>query len=146
MAAESLLEHEITESIIGAFYHVYNRLGFGFLESVYALALERELRARGHRVDRECAVTIFYEGEPLTVVRLDMVVDTKVIVENKSTAVLPSFTQRQVFNYLRASSIEVGLILHFGPDARFYRLVRSKSRLGTNSIQTRNGQPDIQDA
>jgi GxxExxY protein len=126
MAAESLFEHKTTESIIGAFYHVYNRLGYDFLEHVNALALERELRARGHQVDREFAVTIFYEGEPLTVARLDMVVDKKVVVEYKSTAVLPAFAQRQVFNYLRASSLKVGLILHFGPNARFYRLVRSR--------------------
>ena len=76
--------------------------------------------------DREFAVTIFYEGEPLTVARLDMVVDNKVVVEYKLTAVLPAFAQRQVFNYLRASSLKVGLILHFGPVARFYRLVRSR--------------------
>jgi len=126
MTDESLLEHKTTESIIGAFYHVYNRLGYGFLENVYALALEKELRARGHRVDREFVVTITYEGEPLTTVRLDMVVDGKVVVENKSTAVLPAFAQRQVFNYLRASALEVGLILHFGPVAHFHRLVRSK--------------------
>lgn len=128
MPIESLLEHRTTESIIGAFYHVYNRLGYGFLENVYTLALERELRARGHKVDREYSVTVFYEGEPLTTVRLDMVVDRKVVVENKSTSVLPAFAQRQLFNYLRASTLEVGLILHFGPVARFYRLVRSANR------------------
>ena len=127
MPVESLLEHKTTESIIGAFYHVYGRLGYGFLENVYALALERELRARGHHVERESPVTVFYEGQPLTTVRLDMVVDNKVVVENKSTAVLPPFAQRQLFNYLRASALEVGLILHFGPVARFYRLVRSSS-------------------
>src|SRR4026209_191536 len=127
MAPESLLEYKVTESIIGAFYHVYDRLGYGFLEHVYALALERELLSRGHQVDREFAVTIFYEGEPLTVARLDMVVDKRVVVEYKSTAVFPAFAQRQVYNYLRASSIKVGLILHFGPVARFYRLVRSRA-------------------
>ena len=127
MAVESLLEYKSTESIIGAFYHVYDRLGYGFLEQVYAMALERELRKRGHKVDRERAVTICYEGEPLTTVRLDMVVDNKVVVENKSTAVLPAFAQRQLFNYLRASALQVGLILHFGPVPRFYRLVKSNS-------------------
>ena len=124
---ESLLEHKTTESIIGAFFHVYGRLGYGFFENVYALALERELRARGRHVDREFPVTVFYEGEPLTTVRLDMVVDDKVVVECKSTAVLPAFAQRQVFNYLRASSLEVGLILHFGPVARFHRIVKSRT-------------------
>ena len=127
MPIESLLEHNTTESIIGSFYHVYSRLGYGFLENVYALALERELRARGHQVHREFPVTVFYEGEALTTIRLDMVVDEKVVVENKSTAVLPAFAQRQLFNYLRASSLEVGLILHFGPVARFYRLVKTKN-------------------
>lgn len=80
-----LVEEELTRSIIGAFYEVYNTLGFGFLEHIYIMALERELRARGHHVDREVSVRVMYKGEQLSCQRLDMVVDGKVIVETKST-------------------------------------------------------------
>ncbi len=61
-----LLEEALTHSVIGAFYDVHRELGFGFREYLYALALERDLVSRGHRVDREVAVMVYYRGEPLT--------------------------------------------------------------------------------
>jgi|SRR5687768_12973844 len=125
MNEDLLLERRTTAGVIGAFYEVYNRLGYGFLEHVYSLALERELVERGHSVAREVIVTIYYKGKPLTRQRLDMVVDDKVVVENKSTYVLPSSTRTQILNYLKASTLEVGLILHFGPAAEFYRIVQT---------------------
>jgi GxxExxY protein len=125
MTEDDLLERRTTAAIIGAFYEVYNQLGYGFLEQVYSLALERELLERGNSVEREVIVTISYKGKPLTTQRIDMVVDHKVVVENKSTAVLPPFARRQRLNYLRASTLEVGLLLHFGPTARFYRIVQT---------------------
>lgn len=125
MSEDRLLERKTTAAIIGAFYEVYRNLGYGFLEHVYSLALERELVARGHSVKREVIVTVLYKGKPLTRHRLDMVVDDKVVVENKSTSVLPSFTRRQTLNYLKASTLEVGLILYFGPTAKFYRIVQT---------------------
>jgi GxxExxY protein len=125
MTDDQLRERRTTAAIIGAFYEVYNRLGYGFLEHVYSLALERELVERGHTVDREVVVTVFYKGKPLTTHRLDMVVDQRVVVENKSTSRLPAFARRQALNYLRASTMEVGLILHFGPAAKFHRIVQT---------------------
>ena len=118
-----LIEEELTRSVIGAFYDVYNTLGYGFLEHVYALALERELLARGHRVGREVSVNIIYKGIILTSQRLDFVVDEKLIVENKSTQNLPAFAGRQTYNYLRATNLVIGLVLHYGPEPKFYRLV-----------------------
>ena len=123
---DDMLERDTTNQIIGAFFKVYNKLGFGFLEHVYAAALERELVARGMRVAREVAVQIFYDGEPLTTQRLDMIVNERVVIENKSTAKLRPDCQRQTLNYLRASTLEVAMILHFGPEPRFYRLVHTR--------------------
>ena len=77
---------------------------------------------------REVTVTICYKGRPLANQRFDMVVDDRVVVENKSTAVLPAFTRSKTLNYLRASTLEVGLILRFGPTAKFYRIVLSRRR------------------
>ena len=120
-----LIEADITAAIIGSFYEVYNTLGFGFLEHIYVMALERELIARGHRVDREVAVQVAYKGEELSNQRMDMIVDGKVLVETKSTLELHKSARRQVYNYLKATNLEVGLLLHFGPVASFYREIRS---------------------
>ena len=79
MSEDQLLERKTTAAIIGAFYEVYKQLGYGFLEHVYSLALERELVERGHAVSREVIVTVSYKGKPLTTQRLDMVVDNKVL-------------------------------------------------------------------
>jgi GxxExxY protein len=123
MAPRELLEQQLTHSIIGAFFDAYNALGFGFLESVYIMALERELTGRGHQVGREVWVPVFYKGQPLCKQRCDMIVDEKVIVETKSTFELPDSASRQVYNYLRATNLEVGLLFHFGPKPRFFRVI-----------------------
>jgi len=121
MSNRGMIEEPATHAIIGAFYEVYNTLGFGFLEHLYVMALERELRSRGHEVSREVSVPVIYKGEPLGTQRIDMIVDGRVVVETKSSAKLPAFAERQLLNYLKATSIEVGLLLHFGPTANFYR-------------------------
>lgn len=118
----------LTRSVIGAFFEVYNTLGFGFLEHVYLLALERELRGRGHSVGREVGVCITYKGEDLTFQRLDMIVDDTLVVEIKSSYELHAAARRQVFNYLRAMNLEVGLLLHFGPEPKFYRLISTNRK------------------
>ena len=69
-----------------------------------------------------------YKGELLSNQRLDMIIDERVIVETKSTADVHKNARRQVFNYLKATNLEVGLLLHFGPVARVYREIRSNSR------------------
>lgn len=118
-----LIEEALTRSVIGAFYRVYNTLGFGFLESLYVLALERELIARRHKVAREVGVRVLYDGAQLGFQRLDLIVDDKLVVETKSTAELHKNASRQVYNYLRATNLEVGLLLHFGPEPRFFRVI-----------------------
>ena len=117
-----LVQEKLTESVIGAFYAVYNELGFGFLEHVYVMAFERELRARGHQVARDVSVWIRYRGELLCEQRLDMIVDGVLVIEVKATAQLAKIAPRQLYNYLKATHLEVGLLLHFGPDPAFYRL------------------------
>ena len=128
MSNDALIAKDVTEHVIGAFYDVYRELGFGFLEHVYMLAMELELMARGRRVGTEVAVQVRYKGESLTTQRIDMIVDEKVVVEIKSTALLPATAERQTLNYLRATNLEVALLLHFGPKPRFYRLVCSHTR------------------
>lgn len=120
-----LVERELTRSVIGAFFDVYNDLGYGFLEAVYARALEHELRLRGHGVAREQCVQVMYKGEAIGVQRLDMVVDGKLVVEAKASVILHPSALRQLYNYLRATDLEIGLLLHFGLEPQFHRLVNS---------------------
>lgn len=125
-----LAEQEVTQSIIGAFFTVYNTLGYGFRESVYMAALERELIARGHTVAREVQLRVFYKGDRIARQRIDMLVDGKVIVELKATELLPPNATRQLENYLRGSQIEVGLLLHFGARPAFYRRYAPNRTIG----------------
>jgi GxxExxY protein len=120
-----LLEAERVHSIVGAFYEVYNYYGYGLAESAYSGALAFELNRRGHHVDGELAVEILYKGDHVAWQRLDIVVDNRVIVENKATEKLSPFAERQLQNYLRATPFEVGVLLHFGPEAKFYRFIDS---------------------
>lgn len=128
MLQRVLIEQERTESIIGAFFRVYQVLGYGFLEQVYAAAMERELRARGHAVAREAFVRIMYEGEEIASQRLDLVVDEKIVVELKSTATISNSASRQIYNYLKATNLSVGLLFHFGPKPAFWRIVGDVAR------------------
>jgi GxxExxY protein len=132
MTDHCLIEERRTHSIIGAFYGVYRALGFGFIENVYVLAIERELLARKHRVAREVSVPVIYKGYELCTQRLDMIVDDKVIVEIKSTYDLHPIAKRQLYGYLRNTKLEVGLLLHFGRQPVFYRLVSSNSHRSAN--------------
>ena len=123
MTQGELIEAALSRSVIGAFFEVYNTLGYGFLEHLYVLALERELLARGHRVGREVGVRVMYKGEELGCQRLDLIVDDKLVVEIKSTQELRKSATRQLFNYLHATNLEIGLLLHFGAEARFYPVI-----------------------
>ena len=118
-----LVEERLTHSIIGAFYKVHRELGFGFLERVYAAAMEIELKRRGHAVQREVTIEVCYLGIVISNQRVDMLVDDKVILEFKSTERLHHDFARILYNYLRATRYEVGLLFHFGREAHFYRLI-----------------------
>jgi GxxExxY protein len=101
------------------------------------LALERELRSRGHQVRREVGVCVMYKGEELAYQRMDMIIDDKLIIEIKSTYELNKGANRQVYNYLRATNLEVGLLLHFGPEAKFYRSIcRNTMQRSGRSVQS----------
>jgi GxxExxY protein len=141
-----LVEETLSGSVIGAFYEVYNTLGFGFLEHIYVMALERELIARGHNVGREVGIRVQYKGDELGLQRIDMLVDEKLIVEVKSTYELHKAAPRQVFNYLRATNLEVGLLLYFGPKPSFFRLISSNKQSAASVPSAASGQPSVIDA
>ena len=122
-SGRDLLEGDITGSILDSFRDVHRALGFGYREFIYALALERDLVTKRHQVDREVAVMVYYRGEPLARQTLDMVVDRKVVVETKATEHLHPGAHLQLFSYLCATNLEVGLLLHFGREPVFHRMI-----------------------
>ena len=123
MARIRLIEERLTHSVIGAFFDVYNTLGYGFLEHLYVRAMEEELHARGHRVAREVSVRVMYNGIVLGLQRLDLIVDDKIVVEAKASSELHKSASRQLYNYLRATNLKLGLLLHFGPEPTFHRII-----------------------
>ena len=124
--SEGLIEGKLTERVIGAFFEVYNQLGYGFLENVYTAALECVLSDCGHGVQREISVPIYFRDRQISVQRVDMVVDEVLIVEVKSTPTLHPSAKRQLYNYLHATRKEVGLLFHFGQQPEFHRVVVSR--------------------
>ena len=125
-ARAHLIEEKITRTIIGAFFECYNKLGYGFLESVYRRALVIELRARVLLAVEEHPVEVRYKGISVGIFRLDLLVESRIVVEAKATAAISLADKRQVINYLRATGLELGLLLHFGPEPRFERCLNAE--------------------
>lgn len=119
------LHQDITEKIIKAFYQVYNTLGYGFLERVYQKALLSELRKMGLICKEEYPVKVYYDEMQVGDYRADIIVDDKVIVENKASESLCEEHEFQLINYLKATKIEIGLLLNFGKKPEFKRKIFS---------------------
>jgi GxxExxY protein len=118
-----LLDPDLSYAIIAAFYRVYKGLKTGLLESLYSRAMEKVLREYGLKVDREFGVPVFFEGEQLGFHRFDLLVEERVIVEVESTELLPPTAKRQLRGYLSATGLELGILLHFGPQPNHYRVL-----------------------
>jgi len=119
---------ELTETIIGVFFDVYNELGYGFLESAYRRSLQLALREKNLKVDAEVAVPVFFRGMSVGDFRADLVVNDSVLLELKTAETIIIAHEAQVLNYLRATELEIGLILNFGPKAQVRRLLFDNNR------------------
>jgi GxxExxY protein len=106
---------DITEQVIRAFYKVYNALGYGFLEKVYENALMTELKQHGVPATQQAPIKVYYEEQLVGEYFADLLVAGKVIVELKVVDTLTHEHHAQLLNYLKATEIEVGLLLNFGP-------------------------------
>jgi GxxExxY protein len=122
MAVE-LLHGDITKQIIGAFYEVHLELGYGFHENVYLPAMVMVLRERGLDVEDNARFPVFFHGRRIAAFHPDLVINRVIVAELKAQRVLERAHEAQVLNYLKASQIEVGLLLNFGPKAEFKRFL-----------------------
>ena len=120
----------VTAQVIGAFYTVYNTLGYGFLEKVYEHALGIELQQQGVEAVRQQPIRVFYAGQVVGEYFADMLVANAVLVELKATRTLAPEHEAQLLNYLRATKVEVGLLLNFGPKPQIKRFAYENSRKG----------------
>ena len=123
-----MLHSEITDKIIKAFYKVYNTLGYGFLEKVYENAIVIELKKSGFNVRQQQNIKVYYEEEVVWDYYADLIVNDAVIVELKAAASICEEHKAQLLNYLRATDIEVGLLLNFGKKAEFDRKIFTNDR------------------
>lgn len=112
---------DVTELIIKAFYNVYNKLGYGFLEKVYENSLLIEIKKLGMCVKNQVPIIVFYDDQAVGTYFADLLVDNKVIVELKAAECIAEEHEAQLVNYLRATVFEVGLLLNFGKKAQFKR-------------------------
>ncbi len=123
------LKHSgLTEKIIGVFYDVYNELGHGFLETTYAQAMVVALEEAGCKVAREVPVPVWFRGRRIGQYFADLMVDHTVLLELKTARSLESAHEAQLLHYLRATEIEVGLLLNFGLRPQFRRLLYDNER------------------
>ena len=123
-----MLYESITDIILRAFYDVYHELGYGFLENVYQNALYKELKHRGLKCEGQKKIEVLYKGEVVGLYYSDLFVEDIIILELKAVAEIHSAHESQLMNYLKATGIEVGLILNFGPKPTFKRKVFSNRK------------------
>jgi GxxExxY protein len=116
---------ELTEKIIGAAYEVHNTLGSGFVEKVYENALTEELREYGFLVEQQKPVSVIYKGKSAGEFIADMVVEKKVLVEVKSVKMLTKDFDSKLIHYLKATGIEVGLLINFGESVQVRRKINT---------------------
>ena len=119
---------KLTDLIIGVFYEVYNELGFGFLESVYRNALQLALIEKQLVVMPEKAISVYFRGNKVGDFRADLVVNDLVLLELKTAEAIAIAHEAQLLNYLRSTTLEIGLILNFGPKPQVRRLLFDNDR------------------
>ena len=119
---------EITDIILRSFYEVYNELGNGFLESVYESALYIVITGYELCVERQKDISVFFRGKTIGDFKADLIVNEKVIVELKAVRTLAPEHEAQLINYLKATNIEVGLLLNFGRKPEFKRFIFDNKR------------------
>jgi len=121
-ASDSKLLHaDLTDKIIGVYYDVYNEIGHGFLESVYSNCMMVALKSEGLTVQREVPIPVFFRGVDVGQFKADLVIEGCVLLELKAVQNLDRSHEAQLMNYLRGTTIEVGLLLNFGGNKPQFR-------------------------
>ncbi len=144
--SDNYLHSDITALVIKAFYNVYNKLGYGFLEKVYENSLLIELRKSGLSCKAQQQIKVFYDDDEVGFYIADIVINDCVIIEVKAAESLCEMHEAQLINYLKATEIEVGLLLNFGKNAELKRKVFSSEfkNLNKNHLENNFLQNDLE--
>jgi GxxExxY protein len=134
MTEENYKHRELTDAIICCFYTVYNTLGFGFLEKVYENALLAEFEIRGISAVPQSPIKVFYGNRQVGEFFADILVENTVIIEIKAVKNLAPEHEAQLLNYLKATEIEVGLLLNFGTQPQIKRRSFENERKGFRPV------------
>lgn len=129
---------KITDIILKSFFEVYNELGNGFLESVYENALYIVITGYGLSVERQKNIPVFFRRDIVGDFKADLIVDEKVILELKAVRVLDHTHEAQLINYLKATNIEIGLLLNFGRKPEFKRFIYDNKRKNISANQRKS--------
>ena len=123
-----LLQQELTDKILKAFYTVYNKMGYGFSEKIYENSLVIEMQKLGLVCQQQRRIPVFYDSYLVGEYYLDITVNNLVILELKAVKTLAPEHEAQLFNYLRATHMEVGYVLVFGEKPQFKRVLYTNDR------------------
>ena len=122
------LYKDLTDNIISSFYNVYNELGFGFLENVYQNALYFELTRKQLKIDAQKPIKVYYQNQIVGNYKADLIVNDTIILELKAVEYLLEEHELQLINYLKATNIEIGLLLNFGKKPEIRRKIFTNDR------------------
>ena len=112
------MDRQYTYRLLKCLYEVHSQLGPGLLESIYEEAAFKELTAQGFHVERQVPVPVFYKGEQLSNdLRLDLIVDDKIILELKSVSVYRKLFEKQLYTYLVLKNCEMGYVVNFNEES-----------------------------
>ena len=125
---EKLVHSGLTDSIIKTYYDVYNELGYGFLEKAYQNAMYLELKRKGFDVEAQKQIKVYFKEVIVGEYYADLIVSQTVILELKASEVLVYENELQLLNYLRATDIEIGLLMNFGKKPEFKRMIFTNDR------------------
>jgi GxxExxY protein len=123
-----ILHEELSNKIIGCFYKVYNKLGYGFLEKIYLNSMMIELQRSGLQVEKQKQIKVYYDGLMVGEYFADLIVENTVILELKAAEALVLEHELQLVNYLKATEKEIGLLLNFGREPVFCRKIFTNDR------------------
>jgi GxxExxY protein len=123
-----ILHKELSEPILKVFYDVYNELGYGFLEKVYQNAMYLELKSQGFKVEPQRQIKVYYKNELVGNFFADLLINDVIILELKACDSLVKAHYVQTLNYLKATNIEIGLLLNFGEKPEIKRLIFTNNR------------------
>lgn len=114
MSYPEIIEKELSYQIIQAAYEVFNALGPGFVEKIYEGGMYEELLRRNHKVERQKRIPIYFKGKQIGIHVLDLLIDGRVILELKAVSEISPLYKKQALSYLKATGLELALIINFG--------------------------------